>query len=43
LELRPTATGVVAAYLENGIETRNEPLDLHSDSAELVRGWLATD
>jgi hypothetical protein len=43
LELRPTATGVVAAYLESGVETRNEPLDLHSDSAELVRRWLAAD
>jgi hypothetical protein len=42
LELRPTASGVVAAYLENGVETRNEPLDLQSDAAELVRRWLDT-
>ena len=40
LELRPTATGVVAAYLENGAETRSEPLDLQADPAELVRRWL---
>jgi hypothetical protein len=40
LELRPTANGVVAAYLENGMETRSEPLDLQGDPAELVRGWL---
>jgi hypothetical protein len=43
LELRPTATGVVAAYLENGVETRNEPLDLRSDAAELVRRWLTAE
>jgi hypothetical protein len=40
LELRPTSTGVVAAYLENGVETRNEPLDLGGDAAQLVRHWL---
>jgi len=41
LELRPTATGVVAAYLEDGQEPRLEPLDLAGDPAELVRTWLA--
>ena len=40
LELRPTAAGVVAAYLENGVEVRSEPLDLEGDAAELVRRWL---
>jgi hypothetical protein len=40
LELRPTAAGVVAAYLENGVETRCEPLDLQGDPAALVRSWL---
>jgi hypothetical protein len=40
LELRPTAAGIVAAYLENGVETRGEPLDLQGDAAELVRRWL---
>ena len=40
LELRPTATGVVAAHLENGVETRSEPLDLKSDAADFVRRWL---
>jgi hypothetical protein len=40
LELRPTATGIIAAYLENGVEARSEPLDLQSDPAELVRRWL---
>jgi hypothetical protein len=40
LELRPTANGVVAAYLESGAETRSEPLDLKSDAGEFVRRWL---
>jgi hypothetical protein len=40
LELRPTADGVVAVYLENGAETRRQPLDLHGDPAELLRQWL---
>jgi hypothetical protein len=42
LELRPTAAGVQAAYLENGVETRSEPLDLRGDPGELVRRWLAS-
>lgn len=41
LELRPTADGIVAAYLEGGQEQRTEPLDLKSDPAEFVRTWLA--
>jgi hypothetical protein len=42
LELRPTARGVLAAYLENGVETRSEPLDLKSDAGDFVRRWLET-
>jgi hypothetical protein len=42
LELRPTAAGVLAAYLENGVETRSEPLDLGGDPGELVRRWLGS-
>jgi hypothetical protein len=42
LELRPTATGVVAAYLEEGQETRVEPLDPAVDPAALVRAWLSS-
>jgi hypothetical protein len=42
LELRPMAQGIVAAYLENGVETRREPLDLKTDAGELVRRWLET-
>jgi len=40
LELRPTPGGVVAAYIENGAETRTEPVDLAGDAAEFVRRWL---
>jgi hypothetical protein len=42
LELRPTASGVIAAYLEEGAETRSEPLDLKGDPAAFVRQWLET-
>ena len=41
LELRPTAKGIVAAYLENGQEVRSEPCDLSGDPEVLVRQWLA--
>jgi hypothetical protein len=41
LELRPTAEGIVAAYVDDGVERRAEPLDLKGDPAELVRAWLA--
>src|ERR1700691_5536534 len=40
LELRPTADGIVAAYIEGGVETRVEPLDLQGDAEQLIRGWL---
>ena len=40
LELRPTAAGVMAAYLENGVEMRSGPLDFEGDAADLVRRWL---
>jgi hypothetical protein len=40
LELRPTAAGVLAVYLEDGVEPRTHPLDLKSDPAELLRQWL---
>ncbi|HUB83228.1 MAG TPA: hypothetical protein VMB03_30715 [Bryobacteraceae bacterium] len=40
LELRPTAAGIVAAYLESGAEPRIEPLDLKREPAEFVRRWL---
>src|SRR5689334_11359616 len=37
LELRPTATGVVAVYIENGNEVRTEDVNLHGDAEKLVR------
>jgi hypothetical protein len=40
LELRPTARGIVAAYLEDG-NVREEPLDLNGSPEELLRNWLA--
>jgi hypothetical protein len=40
LELRPTPGGIVAAYIENGRETRTEPCDLTGSPEDLVRQWL---
>ncbi len=40
LELRPTPEGIVAAYLDNGQESRVEPLDLKGNPEDLVRQWL---
>lgn len=40
LELRPTATGIAAVYLENGQEAQATPLDLKGSAEELVRSWL---
>jgi len=42
LELRPTAAGVVAVYLEGNRETRIETLDLKANPEQLVRNWLTT-
>src|ERR1019366_9035310 len=41
LELRPTPTGIVAGYIENGRETRTEPCDLTGSPEDMVRQWLA--
>jgi hypothetical protein len=41
LELRPTASGIVAVCLENQKEIRSEPLDLSGSAEDLVRNWLA--
>jgi hypothetical protein len=40
LELRPTATGVLAVYLDDGQEVRSEPLDLERSAEEFIRAWL---
>ena len=41
LELRPTASGIVAAYFEDGQEKRTEACDLSGSAEDLVRRWLA--
>jgi hypothetical protein len=41
LELRPTPSGIVAAYLDDAAETRTEPLDLAGSPEALLRAWLA--
>jgi hypothetical protein len=41
LELRPTANGIVAARIENGVETSVAPLDLQGNPEQLIRDWLA--
>ena len=41
LELRPTAQGIAAVYLEDGREIRTIPLDLESDPESLVKQWLS--
>src|SRR5438067_13407354 len=40
LELRPTADGVMAVYIEGGNEVGTERVDLGGDAEGLVRGWL---
>jgi len=40
LELRPTAHGVIAAFLVNNAEVRAHPVDLDGKAAELAREWL---
>ena len=41
LELRPTSTGILTVYLEDGKETHSEPLDLKGGAEDLVRRWLS--
>jgi hypothetical protein len=41
LELRPTAEGVVAAFIQDGSEARQQPIELaKTKPEELVRSWL---
>ncbi len=40
LELRPTASGIAAVYLESNQELRREMLDLNGSPEQLLRGWL---
>jgi hypothetical protein len=43
LELRPTATGIVAVSIANGNETSAEPVDLSGEPEQLIREWLTRD
>ena len=40
LELRPTAEGIIAVFIENGAEMRRETTDLSGDPDRLARDWL---
>ena len=40
LELRPTADGVVAAFIETDGATKTRGVDLESDPGELLSEWL---
>jgi hypothetical protein len=40
LELRPTPTGVVAVYIEDGKEVRTEDVNLKGNAEVLIRSWL---
>jgi hypothetical protein len=40
LELRPTPDGVVAVFLEGGVEQESVPVDLSSDPIKLAEKWL---
>ncbi len=40
LELRPTAEGIVAAFIETDGATITHAVDLESDPGELLRRWL---
>ena len=41
LELRPTAEGIVAAFIEPDGESKTQKVDLKSDPAELLKHWLS--
>lgn len=43
LELRPTPEGIVAVFLENGIEQKREAVDIEGDAEVLARRWLETE
>jgi hypothetical protein len=40
LELRPTAEGIMAAFIEIDGATKTQAVDLKSDPSELLREWL---
>ena len=41
LELQPTASGIEAVYILDGVETKREMLDLeHGNPQEIAKNWL---
>ncbi|MGO4881959.1 MAG: hypothetical protein ACLP59_14190 [Bryobacteraceae bacterium] len=42
LELRPTPAGVVAVFVEQGVETRSVPVDMAGSPEPLAREWLGS-
>jgi len=43
LELRPTPRGVMAVFVESGLEQDRTPIDLASDPAKVAEKWLAVE
>ncbi len=41
LELRPTPSGIVAAFIADGQEQHSEPVDLNGDPAIMIERWLS--
>ncbi len=41
LELRPTASGVDAVYIEEGREVRTEAANLQGNAEQFIRDWLS--
>ena len=40
LELRPTADGIIAAFIEPDGETKTQDVDIKGEPAELLQQWL---
>lgn len=40
MELRPTADGIVAAFIEDGEERKTKPVNLAGNAEALAREWL---
>ena len=40
VELKPTPSGVIAVFFENGVQQESEPVDLDSGAEDLARRWL---
>ena len=40
LELRPTPSGVLAVFFQDGVEQESIPIDLSSDPVKVAEKWL---